>query len=229
MIIRILSAGAPKAGIGACVEAFTAETGHKADITFATAPVLREKVEAGSANADIVVAPLAVMDGFKAEGRLAAGPQVAVGSVRAGIAVRDDTPLPDIASVESLEQTLRAAETVIYNEASSGQYIAEMIGRLGLTEELAARTLRLASGAAVMTRLAEGENNEIGFGQIPEIRRFEGRGVRLVGPLPDPLGKTTTYAAALLAGATAPPGAMALLDFMTAARGQRIFAGAGLE
>lgn len=229
MAIRILSAGAPKAGVRACADAFTAETGREVGISFATAPVVRERVEAGEAGADIVVAPVAAMDTFAQDGRLAAGPRVPVGSVKAGVAIRDGAMAPDIASAESLERALLAADAVIYNEASSGQYIAEMIERLGLTGALAARTLRLPNGAAVMTRLAEGKDIEIGFGQIPEIKRFEGKGVHLVGPLPEAIGKTTTYTAAALAGAMTPDGAMALLDFIGSPRGRRILAEAGLE
>lgn len=229
MAIRILSAGAPKAGIRACAAAFTAKTGREVDISFATAPVVRERIEAGRADADILVAPAAAMDAFARDRRLAAGPHVPIGSVKAGVAIRDGAPVPDITSAESFEQALRAADAVIYNEASSGQYIAEMIGRLGLAEVLAARTLRLPNGAAVMARLAGGEGNEIGFGQVPEIRRFEGQGIRLVGPLPDAIGKTTTYAAALSVGAMAPGGAMALLDFIGSPQGRRLLAAAGLE
>lgn len=227
--IRILSAGAPKTGVSACADAFTREAGQAVAVTFATAPVLRERIEAGQTDADIVVAPLGAMEAFERDGRLAAGPQTAVGSVRAGVAIRDGADIPEIASVESLKQALLDSTCVIYNEASSGQYIAQMIERLGLAGQLAARTLRLPNGAAVMTRLAEGADNEIGFGQIPEIRRFEGQGIRLVGPLPEAIGKRTTYSAALLTGAMAPAGATALLEFMASARGRRLMAEAGLE
>lgn len=228
--VRILSAGAPKAGVSACAEAFARESGQKVDISFATAPILRERIEAGEAGADIVVAPLAAMEAFARDGRLAAGPRVPVGSVKAGVAIRDGAPVPDIASVESLKQALLAADAVVYNEASSGQYIAEMIGRLGLADALAARVLRLANGAAVMTHLTgDPTGRAIGFGQIPEIRRFEDRGVRLVGPLPEAIGKTTTYAAGLLAGAATHDNARALLDFMGSVEATRIYAESGLE
>lgn len=227
--VRILSAGAPKAGVSACVEAFASKTGQTAEITFATAPVLRQRVEAGEADAEIVVAPVAAMEAFERDGRLAAGPRVTLGSVKAGVAVRDGSPIPDISSVDSLKRTLLAADAVIYNEASSGQYIAEMIDRLGLGGELAARTVRLPNGAAVMARLAGDGGRAIGFGQIPEIRRFEADGVRLVGPLPDAVGKTTTYAAGLLAGADGPERARALLEFMASDAARRLYAEAGLE
>ena len=57
MSIKILSAGAPKTAISNCAEAFSKETGNDVSVSFDTAPRLREKVETGNADADILVAP----------------------------------------------------------------------------------------------------------------------------------------------------------------------------
>lgn len=228
--IRILSAGAPKQGVGQCAKSFARKTGHEVDVTFATAPVLRERVKKGEAAADLLVAPVALMKDCVAAGEVERGMNIVIGSVTAGVAVREGTAPPDISTVESLKAALLAANTVLYNVASSGQHIADMIERLGLAEELAARTERLSTGSGVMTRLAEGTApNEIGFGQITEISRFEGGGVTLVGPLPQEVEKKTTYAAGLLAGAVATEPARALLAFMDSAEARQIYAEAGLE
>ena len=227
--IRILSAGAPKGGVNACAEAFIGDTGKRVEITFATAPVLRGKVEQGATGADVVVAPVAHMKGFEDRGRVVAGSGILVGSVKAGVAVRLGMRKPDLSSAETLKLALMSADTVIYNEASSGQYVVQMIARLGLSEALESSTLRLPTGGDVMARLARGDNYEIGFGQVPEIRRFEDRGVELAGPLPEEIGKTTTYAAGLLSDAAAPGAAKALLAFMASAEAKLLYAEAGLE
>ena len=81
-----------------------------------------------------------------------------------------------------------------------------------------------------MKRLAGGSApREIAFGQITEIRRFEGEGVVLVGPLPAEVGKKTSYAACLLAGAAAMEPARTLLAFMGGADARKIYAESGLE
>jgi molybdate transport system substrate-binding protein len=226
--IRILSAGAPKQGVGDCAKSFAGETGNEVDVTFATAPVLRERLEKGEAAADLLVAPIALVNDCVAAGRIERGTDFVVGSVTAGVAVREGAAAPDISSVDSLKAALLAADAVLYNVASSGQHIAGMMERLGLAEKLAAKTERLPTGSAVMERLAEGTApSEIAFGQITEISRFEGGGVKLVGPLPAEVGKKTTYAAGLLAGAAEP--ARALLAFMDTPEARRIYADAGLE
>ena len=146
------------------------------------------------------------------------------------MAVRAGAPEPDLSSVESFKHALLAADSVVYNQASSGLYIAGMIEDLGLAEALEAKTVRVPTGAAVFTHLAEsGSPAEIGFGQIPEIRRFADNGVALVGPLPEAIGKTTTYAAGLLTDAQETNAAEALLAFMATPRARDIFVAAGLE
>ena len=123
---------------------------------------------------------------FEDAGLVRASPRVVVGSVKAGVAVRAGAPEPDLSSVESFKHALLAADSVVYNQASSGLYIARMIEDLGLAEALEAKTVRVPTGAAVFTHLAESDSPaEIGFGQIPEIRRFADKGVALVGPLPE--------------------------------------------
>ena len=228
--IRILSAGAPKGGVTACAEAFIAEAGRPVEIDFATAPVLRGTVERGEAAADIVVAPVEHMKGFEDRGQVTPGSGVVVGSVKAGVAVRAGGQKPDLSSAETLKWALMSADSVVYNEASSGQYVAQMIAGLGIAEAIESHTVRLPTGSDVMSHLARSEHIfEIGFGQIPEIRRFEDRGVELAGALPEEIGKITTYAAGLLSDAAAPGAAKALLAFMASAEARLLYAKAGLE
>jgi molybdate transport system substrate-binding protein len=228
--IRILSAGAPKGGVSACIDAFSRDTGRDVDIVFATAPVLRGQVERGGTQADIVIAPPAAMDAFAEAGRIAAGPRVRVGSVRAGVAIRKGATRPDLSSVESFKQALLAAESVVRNEASSGLYIAGLIEELGLEDALAGKTVVVPNGAAVIAHLqASSLEYEIGFSQVPEIRRFEDRGIELVGPLPEEIGKTTSYDAGLLSDAVAPEPAKALLEFMDSPTARELYAEMGLE
>ncbi|MCK5273086.1 MAG: substrate-binding domain-containing protein [Alphaproteobacteria bacterium] len=228
--IRILSAGAPKLGIGRCASTFARKTGHEVDVAFATAPVLREQVEKGEAEADLLVAPVPFINDCVASGRVERGTEIIIGSVTAGVTVRAGAPLPDISTADTLKAALLAADAVFYNTASSGLHIADMIERMGIAEQIESKTERFPNGAAVLVRLAEGKAPcEIAFGQITEIRRFEGGGISLVGPLPKEVGKKTTYAAGLLVGAAPAESARALLAFMDTAEARQIYAEAGLE
>lgn len=228
-VIRILSAGAPKTGVRACAEAFAAESGEPFEIEFATAPVIRERVASGTAQADLVVAPLAAVEGFARAGHVQAEGVAPVGSVTMGVVVRDGAREPDLTSVKTLLEAVRAADAVVFNKASSGEHVARMIEDLGLADELAAKIVRVPTGAAVMEYLAANPSSEaIGFGQITEIRLHDDLGTHLVGPLPEAIGKTTTYAAGTLANARRPGAARALAEFMASPQGKRLFVASGV-
>ncbi len=228
--IQVLSAGAPKGGVSMCAETFSRDTGHQVASTFATAPVLRARVEKGEAEADVVIAPVPNMQTFEGEGRIGPGAIVVIGSVQAGVAVRDGVPDPDISSPDAFRETVLGAKSLVCNEASSGLYIVELMERLGIARAVEAKMTRLPTGAAVLRHIAESDvADEIGFGQIPEIRRFEDKGVRLVGPLPPEIGKVTTYAAGLLSDARAPEAAAAFVRFLATPAAKRIFVENGVE
>lgn len=228
-VIRILSAGAPKGGVRRCAEEHEKATGLAFEVEFATAPVIRERVGSGTAGADVIVAPDAAMSDFAAAGNVVEGSVVSLGSVEAGVAVRSGAPEPDLSSVEAFLKDLLAADVVIYNKASSGQYIETMIDSLGIADRLADRTVRTDTGAQAMERLAADETaRPVGFGQITEIKLKEELGVHLVGPLPAEIGKKTGYSMALSREAVDPDAVKSLLNFVASEKGRHILAGTGV-
>ncbi len=228
-LIRILSADAPKIGLRRCAETFAAETGQPFEIQLATAPVIKECVASGIADADIVVVPLSVMEEFASAGRVDPRSVSVIGSVTVGVVVRNGAREPDLTSVESFIRSLLAADTVVYNEASSGQYVARMLANLGLADKVAAKIVVVRTGAAVMQRLAaESSGDAIGFGHVTEIRLHDDLGTHLVGPLPEAIGRATPYAAGLLATASRAAAARSLIEFMASTAGKEIFAATGV-
>ncbi len=228
--IRVLSAGAVKRGVGTLAEAFGRDTGAIVTVTFATAPVLKGKVEDGTAEADVVIAPVPAMKGFEEKGLVVAGTSAVIGGVKAAVVVRDGADAPDISTAETFKYAILDADSLVYNRASSGLYIEELMARLGVADAVAAKTTRLGTGGEVMKHLAASEvAKEIGFGQIPEIRVYADQGVTLVGPLPEEIGKPTTSAAALSATARAPEPAQAFIDSMATPAAKEIFRATGVE
>jgi molybdate transport system substrate-binding protein len=230
--LRILSTGAPKGGVSGCARAFEKATGRAVGILFVTAPVLRQQVETGVAEADVIVGPKARIDAFEADGSIVPGTLTPVGSVKAGVVIRNGAAIPDLSSADSLKDAILAAQSIVYNVATSGQYIVQMMEKLGVAEAIEDRVTRVPNGAGVMLHLADSEiENEIGFGQLTEIRVHEDRGlpVRLVGALPKELENVTTYAAAVFGKAADDAGARALVAFMGSDEGRAICQASGLE
>lgn len=232
MSLRVLSTGAPKGGVSGCASAFGDQTGQTVEVSFVTAPALKDQVEGGTAEADVIVAPVARMDAFEAAGHVVPGVRTIVGSVKAGVVIRDGARMPDISSAETLKAAILAAESVVYNVATSGQYIVQMMDRLGVSEAIKDRVTTVPNGSGVMMHLADSPlENEIGFGQLTEIRVHEDRGiaVKLVGALPRELENVTTYCAAIFAKTDRPDEAKALVEFMATDEGQQICIASGLE
>ncbi|MGH7835742.1 MAG: substrate-binding domain-containing protein, partial [Candidatus Binatia bacterium] len=105
--ISVLSAGAVQPGLAKVIEAFRRESGGDVEVTFATAPAIRKRLGAGEIP-DVLIAPPDVLDELAAAGK--AGERVIVGRIGVGVMVRDGAPLPEIASVDELKQSLLGAE-----------------------------------------------------------------------------------------------------------------------
>jgi len=226
--IKVLSAGAVEPGLARAAAAYKQATGNTVAIEFNTAPQLVKKLADGAV-ADLLIAPPGVLDAQAKEGKIIADGRILLGRVGAGILVRAGAPQPDVASVEALKRALAAADTVVYNTASSGLYIEKMLDRIGVGAELKAKTKRYPNGEAVMMRIINGKGNEIGFGAITEIKLFEPKGAKLVGPLPADVQNYTTYGAALLANAPTTDAAKGFLAYLASPDTKKIFAGAGIE
>ena len=125
---------------------------------------------------------------------------------------------------------LLAAPAVVFNRASSGVYIEDMLRQLGLLDRLAPRVVRTDTGAEVVQCIAtDAPSGSIGFGQSTEIRRLASTGVRLLGVLPEPVAHATAYEAVLLRSGAPSPEADAFLAFLGTAQARALLARAGVE
>ena len=226
--VSVLSAGAVEPGLVAASDLFRQKTGHDVKIRFATAPAIRQRMSSGD-TADVVLAPPAVIEELAKAGKLDAQRRVTVGRVGVGVAVRDGAPVPDVSSADALKRAVVDAESLVYNQASTGTYVEGLLQRLAIADEVKARTKRYPDGDAVMGHLIKGSGKEIGFGAITEIVLYKDKGLRLVSPLPADVQNYTTYAAAPVTGAANPAGAKEFLDFMGGPEAKAAFTAKGIE
>lgn len=233
--LSMLSAGAVEPGIRPALAAFERSSGHAVKIDFAAAPALRAAVHAPRPSADVVVLTQGVLDELSATGAGPAGPVAPVGRVGVGVAVRPGVDAPDVSSAESLKAALAGADSVVFNRASTGLYVDQMLRKLGVFDAVDAKSERLADGASVMRRLLAGRAaHEFGFGAMTEIGLFRDQGLRLVGPLPASLQNYTTYVAlpwpgAALAEPVRAEAVAALMRYLQGAEARALFANAGID
>ena len=230
MDLRVLSAGAVQRGLESAAHMFANETIHQIHLTFATAPVIRSRVENHDAAFDLVIAPLAALREFEQKGLIASGSSTVVGSVKAGVAVRQGSWRPDISSAQALKEELLACEAIVYTEGSSGIFAAELIERLSIGAAVKGKTKRLADAGAVMKFLASGKTERaIGFGQVTAIVLHADQAVKLVGTLPKEVESITTYAAGVLTKAEAAQAAQSFRRFLITPAARAAFQGGGVE
>lgn len=225
--LSVLSAGAIEPGLKNVIAAFEKETGHKVRLQFNTAPALRKRITDGEVW-DVLIAPPSVLDEL-GQSRKLGTERVAVGRVGMGVVVRPGAPVPDIASVASLQQALRQSESLVFNRASTGLYLESLLRKMGLWSELEARTTRYPDGAAVLEHVLHGKGQEIGFGAMTEILLYRDKGLKLVGPLPAEVQNYTSYSGTVMDGAKDPQLALGFVRYLAGPQGRSLFVAAGIE
>ena len=189
--ISVLRAGAIEPGIKAAATAFEKQAGHSIKITFNTAPELRKRME-GNPAFNVVIAPPAVINDFANAGKLSTG-RANVGRVGMGVAVRDGATVPDISTADAVKTSVLAAQTLVFNRASTGLYLEGLLKKIDVYSQIESKTTRYADGASVLEHVINGKGNEIGFGAMTEILLYTGKGLKLVGPLPLEIQNYTPY------------------------------------
>ena len=211
--IKVLTAGAMKSVVLALQEGFEAASGHRLVVDNDTAGGLLKRIEAGEAFDIAIITPGAI-DTLIGKGKVVDGSRLAVARVGVGVAVKEGAPKPDLSSADTFRRALLAATTVAYIDpasgGSSGIYVAGLLKKLGIADEIKPKE-RLQAGGYVAEKVAKGEA-EIAIHQISEILPV--KGVTLAGPLPEEIQNYTVYAAGLSAAARDPKAAQAWIDYL---------------
>jgi molybdate transport system substrate-binding protein len=226
--VKVLSGGAVEPGLHDFSALAKRELGHDLKIQFNTTPQIVKRLAAGDVYDLVIVTPAVIAQAAK-DGKVVADTRTSVGRVGAGIIVRSAAIAPNVGTVEALKQALLAADSVVYNSASSGLYLDTLFEKMGVLDQIKPKTTRYPDGASVMEHVIKGKGNEIGFGAITEIKLYTSKGLQFVGPLPAEAQNYTTYDAALMTGAPAADAAKAVLRLLATPAAKAAFTAAGIE
>jgi molybdate transport system substrate-binding protein len=187
--IRVLSGGAAKSLVDPLAASFK---GGTVKVEYQPMGRLVQTLAAGE-KVDMVIVTTETLPALERDGRVQRGAKP-IARVGIGVAVNEKAPSPDISTPDAFRKTLLAAKSVVYIDpkvGTSGKHVAEVLSRLGISEEIN-RKATLGQGGYVVEPVGRGEI-ELGIHQISEILPV--KGVKLVGPLPPELQKYTVYAA----------------------------------
>jgi len=214
------------AGLRDLAMGFEKEQGIKVDIQVLNMGKMVDELKSGNPPADIVFLPYALMD--QSQANIAAGSRINIGRVRIGLAVHKGDPTPDISTIDKLAAVLKAADSVMYSDPTSGSMEARIIdGMLNAHPEFAGVKRKISKNGEGGQAVARGEG-QMALQLICEIVNHPDA-LTNVGPVPDSLGAYIDSAAAVTSRATHPKEAAQFLKYATQPGTYSLWLGKGLE
>ena len=226
--LKVLTSVALTSVLDEIAPMFEKVTGTKLSINYDLIATQRKRILEGE-SADVIILSRGVMDELQKQTKLAASDLVNVAGTPVSVAARAGAPKPDISTVDAFKQTLLNARSIVYADpakgGASGVYFARVLDRLGIAEQMKAKTI-LVPGAQAAEVVAKGEA-ELGVAQGSEIVPIAG--AQLVGPLPGEFASMTVFTAGIGAGSKALDSAKELLKFLTGPEAAVRFKAKGFE
>lgn len=227
--LKVFSTIGVQAALEELTPKFEKATGHKLTITWGTAAVLVKKVQAGE-NADVMVLTKQGLDTLVKENKASAAADATFASSGMAMVVKAGAPKPDISTQEAFKQTLLKAKTIAYSDpahgGASGVYFAKVLERMGIAEQMKAKTKHPPASGNAANLVVSGEA-DLAIQQEPEV--ISVKGVDLVGPPPGDYNNITTYAAGPGAGTSQGDAAQALIKFLHSDEAKAVFKARGLK
>jgi molybdate transport system substrate-binding protein len=223
--LQVIAGGGIVAPLTEIVAQFERGSGHKLVVRYGTAPELI-KMATTSSPIDVAVVPQDVLKDAAARARFTPELPRAVARVGIGIAVRKGAAKPDISTPGALKDTLLAVNSIASIPASAtGTQLAGVYERLGITEEMKAKTKPQPSPAKVVEAVAKGEAQLAIFG----VNILMDPRLDLVGPLPAELQREVVYAAAIASNSKAPEAQTAFVTYLFSPPAVAVFKAKGMS
>ena len=127
---------------------------------------------------------------------------------------------------EAIKAAVLASNSIVYSAGPSGAYVADLLKRWGISDQVAGKIKQPPSGAEAAQILARGEA-DLGFAQVSEFRGVAG--LQDLGPVPAAIQNFTIYSAAQHSASPASDPAAALLKALKSRDGAQSIRRMGME
>jgi molybdate transport system substrate-binding protein len=227
--VKVFVGGAMTDTVEKIGAAYAKASGNTMTYASDTTGALLNRLKAGE-KPDVLVITAPAMDGLQKDNALMAGTRTELVKALIGVAMKPGAKKPDLSSPDAFKASLLAAKSVSYVNpkagGTSGTYFEGLMGKMGIADQMKAKTVYRNQGSEVADAVAKGDA-EIGVSFIAELA--PNKGVAIAGPLPDAIQLPTNYTAAIPNGAPNAEAARGFIQAMTAPGGTAIFKAAGLE
>jgi molybdate transport system substrate-binding protein len=208
--LKVIAGGSITSLLNQLGPPFEKASGHKLSIHFDSTPNIITRINSGTPF-DLVVVPVDVFKSAEAKAHFATGPTIDIARVGYGLAVRAGAPKPDVSTPDAFKKTLLDASSIAFVPASAaGAYVTKVFERLGIGEEMKAKTKAQAGPPQIAPAVARGEA-ELG---VFLTNVLIAPGVELAGPFPAELQQELVFTAAIAADSKDAEAAKALIDYL---------------
>lgn len=224
-VVRLLSTLALMGAVRSLAGRYEAAGGARIDADFAPTIGLMDRLRGGE-TADVVILTKQALNELATKATVVAETCVDLARSYVGIAVKAGADQPDIATEAALRETLLGARSVAYSRiGASGILFAELIGRMGIADEINAHARIIPSGFTAEL-LVTGEA-DLAVQQLSELKQVTG--VEVVGPIPLELQSPAVFSAGRLAASKRAVQSDELLKFLTSPEVAPVLRESGLD
>ena len=228
--LKVLSAGSTLYGMRGAAETFTRSAGVAVAVATDHGHNIEKFALAGTADADVVVIPTAMMTKLTAADRADKSMLIEIGAVRIGAAVHDKARKPDVSRIDTLREAVLAAKEVLLTNAPTGDHLAQVFVRIGIENEVKPKLKRFDTATLLNRYIAEHPNvDALGFGPTTEILGWRGKGVAMAGTIADGIQIVLPYQAGMLKRTQSADNARKLLAFLKTPPALKYFHDSGVE
>ncbi len=208
---------------------FEGATKHKLTTTIAPLGQALKRLQDGEAY-DVLILPQRGIEGLAKDGKVVASTATSVVVTRIGVAVRKGAPAPDISTSEAFKRSMLAAKSITPGNPAtggiSGVHVVKVLERLGIAEQMKAKTVLLDKAGLAGVLVADGKA-EIVIQPIQELVVVPG--IEVIGPLPDELQDTVTYQAVIMPNAKEHEPLNALISYLRTPDATAVIKAMGME
>ena len=213
--------------------AFERASGHKLVSSFDSTGIIVRRLMAGE-EFDLVMINRTGIDSLAKSGKVIVGSTADVARSVAAAAVRKGAVKPDISTVESFKAALLAAKSIARPSpavgGSSGDHIVKVLARLGIADEVNAKSLineHPEDMSAAPGYMVANGRADLALHQLQELMAVPG--IEIIGPFPGELQGEFMFSVALTTGTKQEAAGRELIEFLRTPAAMAVIRGKGME
>jgi molybdate transport system substrate-binding protein len=207
---------------------FEKSSGNSVTAGYAPLGVITERVIKGEA-VDVAIVSGEQNEELRKQGKLLAGSRVEIAQVGFTVFIKKGAPKPDLGSADALRRSLLAAKSIAIGDPARGGgaslYTIGMLKRLGVSDEVKAKSRLEPSGTEIAEAVAKGET-ELGIGVASDLSLVAG--IESVA-LPTEVQNYSLYVAGINASSQHVDAAKALIAYLRSPAVKQALTDSGFE